>query len=853
MAGVWTFQQKLIPTGANARMSNDQFGTSVAISGDYIVVGAPYQDYNESGASAVTNAGAIYVFKRNSGSGIWAQEYKITTSGTSARITNDSFGWSVAISGDTLAASSPWQDYDEMGNANVTDAGSVFVYKRNAVNSTWAMEKRIVAQGSYARQASDLFGYSVSLHTDTLAVGVYGQDYDATGASGTFLANAGAAFVYFRTGSSWTQQARITPTNVADRVAGDQFGIAVSIFENSIAIGSNFHSYDQTGSNMLTRAGAVFIYIREPSTGVWSLQQKLVATGTNGRRASDYFGQSVSIGQNTVAIGAPLQDWDALGAASVTDAGAVFIFTRNTSTQTWSLEQKMVGTGINGRVSSDQFGAAVTLGNDSLLVGVKKHDYDDTGAVAITDAGSVFTLNRSGSVWSQLSRLSDPTIPSLNRLGSINSAYGSSMAISEDHSIMVIGAPASNIDSTNSIYKTDGGLVFVYESQNGLWTLQQKLTPTGTNSRNASDGFGTSVAISGTTIVVGSPRNDFDGNGANAVTDAGAAFVFVRDSNNVWSQEAKLVATGLNARVASDLFGSSVGIRNDRIVIGVPGQNYDIAGANNLNDAGAIFLYLRSGTNWNQDYRLSAPTSGVARAAGDQMGFSVAISQNGDYIATGAPYQDTDSSGLNSLTDAGATFIFRKQNDQSWAYSQKLVAIGTNARVAGDRFGYSVSMDTNRLAVGSPYHDYDDFGGNLVADAGAIFIFYRSSVNYTQEQKVAGSTSMSNSRIASDTLGFSVAISGDVLVGGAPGQDFDANGLNSLSNAGAAYAFVRSSGLWAHQQRLVGFGTNSRVASDEFGRCVALFGPQLSVGARYNDYDSDGTNYLPNSGAAFIN
>lgn len=134
-----------------------------------------------------------------------------------------------------------------------------------------------------------------------------------------------------------------------------------------MVVGAVYHTYDADGANHLAGAGAAFVFAR--TNGVWSLQQKLYApsTITNGRLTQDYFGGKSSIFKDTIAIGASGHDYDQDGANFVTDAGAVFIFTR--SNGVWTFQQKITDQGTNGRVASDVFGAQLSVHDDIIALG----------------------------------------------------------------------------------------------------------------------------------------------------------------------------------------------------------------------------------------------------------------------------------------------------------------------------------------------------------------------------------------------------------------------------------------------------------------------------------------------------
>jgi hypothetical protein len=838
--GSWVLQQKLLGTGTNGRVASDQFGGRVGISGDTVIVGAPGQDYDDTGANLIGGAGAAYVFTRTAG--VWSQQQKLVGTGTNSRMTIDKFGIGVAISGDTVIVGADGQDYDDTGANLIGGAGAAYVFTRTA--GMWSQQQKLVGTGTNGRLASDAFGGSVGISGDTVIVGARYQGYDAAGSNYVWM--TGAAYVFTRSGSTWSQQQKIIATGVNGRFDSDAFGTSVAISGDTAIVGAIYQSFDAAGANLVFQTGAAYVFTRV--AGVWSQQQKLVGTGTNGRTASDAFGVSVAISGDTAVIGAYGQGYDASGANLLVSAGAAYVFTRSGST--WSQQQKLVGTGTNGRVASDWFGS-VAISGDTAIVGANGQGYDAAGVNPVGGAGAVFAYSRVTTIWSQDQKIVDTIVPQ-SRTDLVSANFGKAIAISDDGLTMIVGALNDDTDASGGNYLSDAGAAYVYIKSGGNWVLQQKLVGTGTNGRVSMDYFGGSVAISGNTVVIGASNQDYDASGANLLDSAGAAYVFTR-SGTTWTQEQKLVGTGTNARTASNGFGGNVAISGDTAVIGANGQGYDANGANLLAVAGAAYVFTRSGTTWSQQQKLVG-TGTNGRVSSDSFGGSVAIS--GDTAVIGANGQVYDASGANLLDFAGAAYVFTRSGT-TWTQEQKLVGTGTNGRVAWDNFGWSVAISGDTAVIGAYRQDYDASGANLQADAGAAYVFTRSGTTWTQEQKLVGTGT--NGRVASDNFGVRVAISGDTAVIGAIGQAYDVSGTNLLTSAGAAYLFTRSGTTWTQEQKLVGTGTNGRVASDWFGWSVAVSengasdGYTIGVGASRQSYTSVGGSPVSSgAGAVFV-
>jgi FG-GAP repeat/Concanavalin A-like lectin/glucanases superfamily len=330
VAGVWTQQAKLTASDAAA---GDLFGTSVAIEGDTIVVGAYGND--DGGA----NSGSAYVFTR-SGS-VWSQQAELTASDAS---TGDWFGHAVSLSGDTVVVGA-YRD-DDAG----TNAGATYVFDRSA--SVWSQQSKLIASGV---TADDWFGSSVAIEADSLVVGA--PQHDGAGT------NRGAAYVFTRSAAVWTEQASLS-AGLAD---GDLFGGSVAISGDTAVVGS--HLADPAGS----ASGTALVFTR--SGTIWSEQASLVASDG---AVNDYFGLSVSIEGDLIAVGAPFHDADAL------DSGSVYLFSRAGST--WSQRAQVRA---KDAAVTDRFGRSVSLGANRAVAGAFANDQlaTDAGAAYVFDAG----------------------------------------------------------------------------------------------------------------------------------------------------------------------------------------------------------------------------------------------------------------------------------------------------------------------------------------------------------------------------------------------------------------------------------------------------------------------------------
>ncbi len=417
------------------------------------------------------------------------------------------------------------------------------------------------------------------------------------------------------------------------------------------------------------------------------------------------------------------------------------------------------------------------------------------------------------------------------------------------------------------------------------------------------DNLGRSISLSGDLLAVGAIGEDSASRGVNgdqANNDAsrsGAVYVFRRDASGTWMQEAYIKSSN---HQAGDNFGRSVSLSDDLLAVGANG---DDSAANN---GGAVYVFRRSTTgSWVEEARLVASNAD----ADDNFGWSVSLS--GDLLAVGVPYEGSAATGVNrdqtnnDAIDSGAVYLFR--HDETWTQEAYLKASNTDA---DDRFGWSVSLSGDLLAVGAYKEDSSATGiggdpsDNSANDSGAVYVFrhvetweqeaylkasdldaedwFGWSVSASGDSVVVGALNetvyvfrrSSSGEWSEETLlrastpgeidyfGTSVFISGDLLVVGADGEDSAAIGANGdesshgARNSGAVYLFRRSEdGAWTQELYLKAPNTG---AEDRFGCSVALSGTLLAVGAYGESSSATGVNgnQLDNSaessGAVYI-
>jgi len=417
---------------------------------------------------------------------------------------------------------------------------------------------------------------------------------------------------------------------------------------------------------------------------------------------------------------------------------------------------------------------------------------------------------------------------------------------------------ASGWDDIRAQIQTEGG------SEN-LPPVQQaylKASNTDEGDRFAWDG---AVAVDGDTVVIGAHYEGSDSTGINgdeANNDAdrsGAVYVFVR-SGGSWSQQAYLKASNTNAL---DQFGRSVAIDGDTIVVGAKSESSNATGVNGDQDnniasaSGAAYVFVRSNGSWSQQAYLKASNTGFV----DQFGISVAI--DGDTVAIGAPSEDSNATGINGdqtnnlASDSGAVYVFVR-NGGSWSQQAYIKASNTDA---ADKFGSVVALSGDTLSVSAGFEDSNttsvngNDNNNDAEDAGAVYVFFRSEENWSQQAYLKASNAE-----AGDIFGHSIAIDEDTIVVGAHLEDSNAMGVsgdesnNDAEFAGAAYVFTRSGGDWSQQAYLK--ASNNEV-DDRFGTAVAVHGDTLVISS-FEGSNATGVNgnqainFASRSGAAYM-
>jgi hypothetical protein len=441
----------------------------------------------------------------------------------------DTFAWALALSadGNTLAVGAPGEASASADQANnlAGEAGAVYVFTR-ASSGSWSQQAYLKASNPHA---GDGFGNAVALSSDgsTLVATAPLENGAATGVNGNqslqSANDAGAAYVFVRSGASWSQQAYLKASNAransyfgwAAALSGDGSTLAVSaVGESSAATGAGGNQADTSAAD----SGAVYLFGRSGST--WTQRTYLKASNTG---AGDSFGMSLALNGagSVLAVGAPFEASAATGvngsqaSNTATDAGAVYVFNGSGGSWTQAAYLKASNTG-----SGDNFGAALALDSagTTLAVGAP---YEASAATGVggdqagntaTLSGAVYLFTASGGNWVQ-----NAYVKASNT--GANDNFGSAVALAASGDTLVVGAigessAATGLDGNQADNSRDGvGAAYLFRRSGGSWSQQRYLKPA---TSQAGGEFGSTLAISADTgtLAIGA---SFEGSAASGI------------------------------------------------------------------------------------------------------------------------------------------------------------------------------------------------------------------------------------------------------------------------------------------------------------------------------------------------
>ncbi len=391
----------------------DEFGWSVAVSGDTAVVGA----YQEDAGGVGFHAGGAYIFQRDEGGADnWGQVEKLTASDAQA---GDNFGWSVAVSGDTAVVGANQEDAE--GNL----AGAAYVFQRDQGGAdNWGEVKKLLASDA---DAGDSFGGSVAVSGDTAVIGTCCES-----AGGSL---AGAAYVFQRDEGGADNWGEVEKLTASDAQAGDFFGISVAVSGDTAVVGANQEDAAGAGSN--TGNGAAYVFGRDQGgADNWGEVKKLTASDAE---AGDRFGNSVAVSGDTAIVGALFED------AGGDDAGAAYVFRRDHGgAGNWGEVKKLLASDAD---TNDLFGQSVAVSGDTAVVGAIQE------AAGGGNAGAAYVFQRSqggAGNWGEVEKLTASDAQG-------GDSFGNSVAVTGGTA--VVGAYQKDSGSSKT------GAAYVFQSE----------------------------------------------------------------------------------------------------------------------------------------------------------------------------------------------------------------------------------------------------------------------------------------------------------------------------------------------------------------------------------------------------
>ena len=751
--------------------AGDFFGSVVAIDGNYAIVGASGED--DTGGTAGLSSGKAYIFNVTTG----ALLHTLNNPNAFSTFQNDFFGSAVAISGNYAIVGASSED-----DAGGADSGKAYIFNV----TTGALLFTLDNPNAYSTSVNDAFGQSVGISGNYAIVSAVFES-DAGGGS------SGKAYIYDVTTGALLFT--LNDPNAYSTSFGDQFGYSVAVSGNYAIVGAS--SEDDAGGS-----GSGKAYIYDVTTG--SLLFTLDNPNAYSTSASDEFGRSVAIDGNYAIVGANAED-DAGG----TTSGKAYIFNVTTGALLYTLNNPTA----YSTSASDNFGYSVAIDGNYAIVGAY-FEADLGGATsgkayifAIRDIFGLDNINQitlaNGLTLGSDSKLLSTSIAggqltnTLNNPNaystSANDFFGNSVAISGNYAI--VGAWGEADTGGNQ-----SGKAYIYNATTGalLFTLNNP----NAYSTSAVDAFGYSVAISGNYAIVGAYVED-DASGSQS----GKAYIF-----NVTNGQLLFTLNNPNAYISlstSDSFGWSVAISG----------NYAIVGAYAESDTGGVSsgkAYIYNVTTGALLFTLNNPNV-YSTSANDNFGQLVAIS--GNYAIVGANQEDAATG-----AEAGKAYIYNVTT------GALLYTLNAPAGNLNDQFGFSVAVSGNYAIVGAYL---EDAGGT---DSGKAYIYNvtTGALLFTLNNPNAYSTS------AGDNFGYKVAIDNNYAIVSAWTED-------DLGGAGSGKAYIYNATTGALLYTLDNPNAYSTSSSDAFGRSVSISGNYAIVGA-YQEDDAGGAS----SGKAYI-
>ncbi len=733
-------------------VSGSDFGTCVDISDSTILVGASDQGVG----------GAAYVFEKPLGG--WTDTlYETGILTASDGFFTDNFGFSASISDSTIVVGA-WRD-DDAGSSS----GSAYVFMKPS--GGWTNSTETAKLNASDGLANDFFGYDVSVFDSIIVVGAHGNDEIA--------ATCGAAYVFTKplTGTWQNTSSEATKLLPSDGGSSFYFGQAVEVFQNTIVVGAFL------GNGTYINEGGAYIY-ELPAMG-WSSSATLNETAILRSPAATNFyrlGFSVAIEDSIIVVGENSND------VGVVNRGKAYIYSKPAGG--WVSGSYGIELVASDPELNDNFGYSVAVSSSHVLIGAP--DESEAGWIA----GATYFFEKTGPGWTSNTEIKK-YFPELGI--SSNDAYFGMESISVHGDYAVIGS------SQAARNKLRAGAADVFHYNGVSWERVATLT--------ASDGhylaeFGKSVAIFDSIIVIGAPRTNVSAGGG------GAGYVFKMPATG-WTDATETGKLTSSTPKYNNRLGTSVAIYGDDIVLG------DAFNDDNGNYTGKVHVYTKPLTGWTNATETALLTSSD-RTGGDYFGFSVDISSGG--IVVGAYRKETNT---------GAAYVFTKPMG-GWVDATEAAKLTASDKTTNYYFGESVAISGNTVAVGSPHSH-----ATQSSDVGAVYVYEEPITGWvndsTETAVLTANLPNGNWKLAED-----IDFEGDKIIAGAIAY----SGI--FPSGGGAFVFRKpSSGSWTTATESVLISASDSDPTEYFGIAVAISEDFVVVGAEEDTAEE-------NSGSAYF-
>ncbi len=411
-------------------------------------------------------------------------------------VVEDDLGYSVAISGNTLVVGAPHQTYPQVQSSSTdSNPGAAYVFVLGT--GGWTQTAKLTAPDGAAAG----LGWSVAISGNTIVAGAPGVSSVSQPCDGKPPADPGAAYVYTMPAGGWANMTPTAALTASDACPGDGLGWSVAISGNTVVAGAPWAptTVDNTpGHPPLAGQGAAYEYTM-PVSGWTSMTQTAELTASDPGGDDVHFGWSVGVSGSTIAVGDPFQHGQ---------AGEAYVFAMGASG--WAnMTQTAELTASDPNPGSDQLGTSVAVSSNTVVVGALVHT---VGSVFEAGAAYVYVMPASG--WTSMTQTAELSASDASE----GEYFGMSVGISEG--TIVVGAPQHQTGQFS-----DSGAAYVYTEPPGGWMNMAQTAELNASDPSTRDSLGTSVAVSGSTILAGAQLHAVGSN-----LRQGAAYVFGPES-----------------------------------------------------------------------------------------------------------------------------------------------------------------------------------------------------------------------------------------------------------------------------------------------------------------------------------